>query len=156
MQKYRFAAIRGINSVDDINLKDLQDPSAGERATAVLASCYALTFISLYMGDPVSNFLVLVRGCASLSARMLQAGLKSPLFPEDENLIIKDDPNSALVRRQFFNGTSLCPTAAVEARCSLDAIEQLCNIELFQQEVLERMKGIVAVTSGPLEGELSE
>lgn len=150
VQKYRFSAIRGVNLADSVQLNKA-DPSISDRATAVLAACYALTHISLYMGDPLANFLVLVRGCATLSERMLQAGLSSPFFPSDE-YIIMNDPHKAVMRKQLQSAESLPPSLNAAARESLRLVEGTCTLQPFEREMLSRMQSVVAVTSGPIEG----
>ncbi|KAM0723465.1 hypothetical protein Q7P37_000451 [Cladosporium fusiforme] len=150
VQKYRFSAIRGVNLADELELEKSPDPSISDRATAILAACYALTFISLYMGDPVSNFLVLVRGCASLSRRMVQAGLTSPFFPPDE-MVILNDPHIAVIRKQLHSAQPLPPAVTAAARGSLRLLETTCDLRPHEKDMLSRMQSIVAVTSGPIE-----
>lgn len=148
VRKYRFSAIQGINSLG--NLTYSQDPSVSDRATAVLATCYALTFISLYMGDPFSNFLVLIRGCSSLSRRILQAGLSSPLFPRADYIVL-DDPHTTIIREYLHLAQPLSSTAGSEARESLSRVEQLCYLRPFEKNMLQLMKSVVAITNGAIE-----
>lgn len=154
MQKYRFSAIQGVNLAESLELENAQDPSTSDRATAILGACYALTFVSLYMGDPVANFIVLVRGCASLSQRMLQAGLTSPFFPAEE-FIVQNDPNTAIVRKQLQCAQPLAPSVTAGLRESLRLVEELCDLRPFERDMLGRMQAVVALTSGPIEGEIS-
>lgn len=153
MQKYRFSAIQGVNLAESLELENAQDPSISDRATAILGACYALTFVSLYMGDPVANFIVLVRGCASLSQRMLQAGLTSPFFPAEE-FIVQNDPNTAIVRKQLQCAQPLASIVTSGLRESLGLVEELCELRPFERDMLDRMQAIVALTSGPIEGEI--
>lgn len=136
---------------NDMHLENARDSAVSDRATAILAACYALTFTSLYMGDPVSHVLILVRGCASLAQRMLQAGLNSPLFPPNE-LISGNDPHRLVVRKQLYNAQPLPFETTAAARESLNLVECTCQFQSFEQDILQRMKSIVGLTCGPIDG----
>ena len=152
MQKYRFSALQGINSEDNFDLPNALDKSDSDRATAVLAAIYALAFTSLHMGDPIGHFMVLVRGCSAVTRRMVEAGFTSPLFPQDEeNLSVR--PHMDVMRKRMGNAMPL-PTEVVDsARASLYLVEEKCDFLPFEQDFLNRMKSVVAVTSGPIEGD---
>ena len=152
MQKYRFSALQGINSEDNFDLPNALDKSDSDRATAVLAAIYALAFTSLHMGDPIGHFMVLVRGCSVVTRRIVEAGFTSPLFPQDEaNLSVR--PHMDVMRKRMGNAMPL-PTEVIDAaRASLSLVEYCCDFLPFEQDFLNRMKSVVAVTSGPIEGD---
>lgn len=151
MQKYRFSAIQGINSEDNFDLPNSQSPNSSDRATAVLAAIYALAFTSLHMGDPIGHFMVLVRGCSAVTRRIVEAGFTSPLFPQDEeNLSVR--PHMDVMRKRMGNATPLPVEVTEAARRSLRLVEETCTFLPFEQDFFERMKVVVAVTTGPIEG----
>jgi hypothetical protein len=55
--EHRLYAIRGLNSVISNPCRE------SDESSAILASCYALTFQSIYLGDGMADFIVFVRGC---------------------------------------------------------------------------------------------
>jgi len=152
VQKYRFSALQGINSEDNFDLPNAINTSDSDRATAVLAAIYALAFTSLHMGDPIGHFMVLVRGCSAVTRRMVEAGFTSPLFPQgEENLSVR--PHMDVMRKRMGNAMPL-PTEVIDAaRASLHLVGETCDFLPFEQDFLDRMKSVVAVTSGPIEGE---
>ena len=153
VHKYRSSAIRGINSEDNFDLPGSKDLSASDRATAVLAAIYALAFTSLHMGDPIGHFMVLVRGCSSVTRRIVEAGLTSPLFPQDLDHL-SPRPHMEVMRSRLGNASPL-PTEVTEAaRASLSFVEMSCpELVPFELDFLHRMQSVVAITSGPIEGE---
>ncbi|KEF56275.1 uncharacterized protein A1O9_07856 [Exophiala aquamarina CBS 119918] len=54
---HRLYAIRGLNSAISNSCRESDDSSA------ILASCYALTFQSIYLADGMTDFIIFVRGC---------------------------------------------------------------------------------------------
>lgn len=151
MQKYRFSAIQGINSEDNFDLPHAQDLNSSDRATAVLAAIYALAFTSLHMGDPIGHFMVLVRGCSAVTRRMVEAGFTSPLFPQNEHQL-SVRPHMDLMRQRMGNATPLPTEVTDSARESLRLVEETCDFLPFEQDFLNRMKAVVSLTSGPIEG----
>jgi hypothetical protein len=152
VQKYRFSALQGINSEDNFDLPGAINTNDSDRATAVLAAIYALAFTSLHMGDPIGHFMVLVRGCSAVTRRMVEAGFTSPLFPQgEENLSVR--PHMDVMRKRMGNAMPL-PTEVIDAaRASLHLVGETCDFLPFEQDFLDRMKSVVAVTSGPIEGD---
>jgi hypothetical protein len=152
VQKYRFSALQGINSEDNFDLPGAIHTNDSDRATAVLAAIYALAFTSLHMGDPIGHFMVLVRGCSAVTRRIVEAGFTSPLFPQgEENLSVR--PHMDVMRKRMGNAMPL-PTEVIDAaRESLRLVEEKCDFLPFEQDFLDRMKSVVAVTSGPIEGD---
>ncbi|RMZ77148.1 hypothetical protein DV737_g4515, partial [Chaetothyriales sp. CBS 132003] len=63
---HRGLAIAGLNQALSQPAKNF-----GE-ADAMLAACYALTFQASYMGDGLSDFITMVRGCALTTAKIKQ------------------------------------------------------------------------------------
>lgn len=154
VQKYRCSAIQGINSEDNFDLPNALDLNNSDRATAVLAAIYALAFTSLHMGDPIGHFMVLVRGCSAVTRRIVEAGFNSPLFPQDEEkLTIR--PHMDVMRKRMGNATPLPTEVTDAARESLRMVQETCDFLPFEQDFLNRMKSVVALTSGPIEGESS-
>ena len=104
------------------------------------------------MGDPIGHFMVLVRGCSAVTRRMVEAGFTSPLFPQgEENLSVR--PHMDVMRKRMGNAMPL-PTEVIDAaRASLCMVEECCDFLPFEQDFLNRMKLVVAVTSGPIEGD---
>jgi hypothetical protein len=148
VQKYRFSAIQGINSEDNFDLPNALDLNNSDRATAVLAAIYALAFTSLHMGDPIGHFMVLVRGCSAVTRRIVEAGFTSPLFPQDEeNLSVRPH------MERMGNATPLPTEVADAARESMRLVQETCDFLPFEQDFLDRMKSVVALTSGPIEGD---
>lgn len=62
---HRIYAIRGLGSAMSNPCQESDEPSA------ILASCYALTFQSIYLADGMADFIVFVRGCY-LTTKMLR------------------------------------------------------------------------------------
>jgi hypothetical protein len=152
VQKYRFSAIQGINSEDNFDLPNAQDLNNSDRATAVLAAIYALAFTSLHMGDPIGHFMVLVRGCSAVTRRIVEAGFTSPLFPQDEEKL-STRPHMDVMRKRMGNATPLPAEVTEAARQSLKLVEETCIFLPFEQDFLDRMQIVVAVTTGPIEGD---
>jgi len=152
VQKYRFSAIQGINSEDNFDLPNSLDLNNSDRATAVLAAIYALAFTSLHMGDPIGHFMVLVRGCSAVTRRIVEAGFTSPLFPQDEEKL-SVRPHMDVMRKRMGNATPLPTEVTHAARESLRLVQEKCDFLPFEQDFLDRMKSVVALTSGPIEGE---
>lgn len=96
--------------------------------------------------------MVLVRGCSAVTRRMVEAGFTSPLFPQgEENLSVR--PHMDVMRKRMGNAMPL-PTEVIDAaRASLCMVEECCDFLPFEQDFLNRMKSVVAVTSGPIEGD---
>lgn len=105
------------------------------------------------MGDSVAQFLILIRGSASLSERMLQAGVKSPFFPTDE-YVLKTDPHTAVIRKQLHSALPLPSIMTAAARESLRLVEETCDLWPYERDMLGRMQSVVAMTNGPIEGEI--
>jgi len=157
VHRYRSSAIRGINSEDNFDLPGAKDLTASDRATAVLAAIYALAFTSLHMGDPIGHFMVLVRGCSSVTRRIVEAGLTSPLFPQDlEHLSPR--PHMEVMRKRLGNASPLPVEVTEAARQSLDFVGMMlsCDLMPFELDFLQRMQKVVAITSGPIEGESNQ
>jgi hypothetical protein len=152
VHRYRSSAIRGINSEDNFDLPGAKDLSASDRATAVLAAIYALAFTSLHMGDPIGHFMVLVRGCSSVTRRIVEAGLTSPLFPQDLDHL-SPRPHMDVMRSRLGNASPLPAEVTEAARQSLGFVEMCCEFMPFELDFLRRMQKVVAITSGPIEGE---
>jgi hypothetical protein len=152
VQKYRFSAIQGINSEDNFDLPNAQDLNNSDRATAVLAAIYALAFTSLHMGDPIGHFMVLVRGCSAVTRRIVEAGFTSPLFPQDEE-VLSTRPHMDVMRKRMGNATPLPAEVTEAARQSLQLVEETCFFLPFEQDFMDRMQVVVAVTTGPIEGD---
>jgi hypothetical protein len=155
VHRYRSSAIRGINSEDNFDLPGAKDLSASDRATAVLAAIYALAFTSLHMGDPIGHFMVLVRGCSSVTRRIVEAGLTSPLFPQDLDHL-SPRPHMDVMRKRLGNASPLPAEVTEAARQSLGFVEMSCEFLPFELDFLHRMQKVVAITSGPIEGEFDE
>jgi hypothetical protein len=157
VHRYRSSAIRGINSEDNFDLPGAKDLTASDRATAVLAAIYALAFTSLHMGDPIGHFMVLVRGCSSVTRRIVEAGFTSPLFPQDLDHL-SPRPHMEVMRKRLGNATPLPAEVTEAARQSLDFVEMCLSSEFlpFELDFLQRMQKVVAITSGPIEGEFNE
>lgn len=64
---HRGRAIQGLNSA----LANPNRRAYGE-SDALLAACYALTFQASYMGDGMSDFITMVRGCALVTTQINQ------------------------------------------------------------------------------------
>lgn len=117
----------------------------------MLAAIYALAFTSLHMGDPIGQFMVLVRGCSAVTRRMVEAGYSSPLFPQDEQeLSVR--PHMDVMRKRLGNATPLPGEVTESARQSLHLVDATCEFLPFEQDFLDRMKNVVAITTGPIEG----
>ena len=154
MQKYRFSALQGINSEDNFDLPNSINKNNSDRATAVLAAIYALAFTSLHMGDPIGHFMVLVRGCSAVTRRMVEAGFTYPLFPQDEKAL-SVRPHMDVMRKRMGNAMPLPTEVTDAARESLRMVQEKCEFLPFEQDFLNRMRSVVAVTSGPIEGDWS-
>jgi len=155
VHRYRSSAIRGINSEDNFDLPGAKDLTASDRATAVLAAIYALAFTSLHMGDPIGHFMVLVRGCSSVTRRIVEAGLTSPLFPQDLDHV-SPRPHMEVMRKRLGNASPLPAEVTEAARASLGFVEMSCDFLPFELDFLHRMQQVVAITSGPIEGEFEK
>ena len=60
---HRVQAVRGLNGAFSAA------PRRREDGDALLATCYALSMQALYIGESVSEFLVMLRGCHVLMAQ---------------------------------------------------------------------------------------
>lgn len=153
VQRYRTLAIRGLNSKENFDLgnNDATDPSVSLQATAVLAACFALTFASSYMGDPMGQFLVLVRGCFSVTHRMTKLGLASPFFRHESSHAMSE-MHMQVMRERLRNAKPACPELAEAARKSLEQVQRSCTLQSFEQQLHRSMQDIVASASDPITG----
>jgi hypothetical protein len=66
---HRLLAIKGVNEGLSSTSRTSDD------GDALLAACYALTFQSSYLKDGISEFLIMVRGCALVSLQLQHENL---------------------------------------------------------------------------------
>lgn len=153
VQRYRSLAIQGLNTEDnfDIGSRTLGYSSASSQATAVLAACYALTFASSYMGDPVGQFLVLVRGCSSVTQRMAGLGISSPFFRRASSYAMSDT-HMEVMKERLQDAKPTSPDLVNSARKSLDTVEKTCTLRPFERQLLKCMQDVAAFASVPILG----
>lgn len=153
VQRYRSLAIQGLNTEDnfDIGSRTVGDPLASSQATAVLAACYALTFASSYMGDPVGQFLVLVRGCSSVTQRMAGLGLTSPFFRRESSYAMSET-HMEVMRERLQDAEPASPDLVNAARRSLAMVEVACTLRPFERQLLNCMQDVAAFASVPILG----
>jgi hypothetical protein len=61
-----------------------------------------------------------------------------------------------VMRKRLGNASPLPAEVTEAARQSLGFVEMSCEFMPFEQDFLHRMQKVVAITSGPIEGEFDE
>lgn len=149
VDRHRSLAMQGLNSLQ-LNGSSLASHDHETRLSALLATCYVLTFASSYMGDSLNLFLVLVRGCNSLTKQIVADGYTSPLLPW-KSKSATTDPHLGVMRERLQNAPPLQDDEVAGARISLALVESQCGFLPFQWRVFELMKGVVDNADEPLE-----
>lgn len=153
VDRHRSLAMQGLNSMELVKANGAHRASHDHetRLSALLATCYLLTFASSYMGDSLNLFLVLVRGCNSLTKQIVADGYTSPLLPWKSRSATAD-PHLEVMRRRLRNVPALQADEVSGARISLALVESNCVFLPFQWRIFELMKAIVDNVKEPIEG----
>lgn len=110
VERHRNQAMRGLLECQcDGEISAASVASREIRLNAQLAAAYVLTFTATYMGDPVSRFMVLVRGCTSLTGEIIRCNFTSPLFPQGQGPTSSDTHVDAM--RDRLTGAPLLECA---------------------------------------------
>ena len=154
VDRHRALAMQGLNSME-LRKANGANRSSGDQETmlsALLAACYVLTFASSYMGDSLSLFLVLVRGCSSLTKQIVENGYCSPLLPW-KSRSMTPEPHLEVMRRRLLHVAPLSQDEIADARISLALVEKDCVFLPFQWHLFGHMKSVVDNVDEPFQGE---
>ncbi|KAK3045781.1 hypothetical protein LTR09_012684 [Extremus antarcticus] len=151
VERHRARALHGLTNFQNGAAGTLANGKGNEtRLNAQLATAYALTFCASYLGDPISQFLVLVRGCASLSAQIMQSGHSSLLFPNGGQSVSHHDHLQAM-RGRLESAPALPDSEQITAaRLSLRAIVERCTLTSVEAKILALMQSMLDNIDAPV------
>ena len=151
VERHRALALRGLTHFrSDCGEFTGSGKANEDRLSAQLATAYALTFCASYMGDPMSQFLVLVRGCASLSAHIMRSGHSSPLFPNGGKSDSHYDHLQAMRERLVTAPALPDSEQSRPAKLSLRAITERCALTDVERKILALMDLVLDQIDAPV------
>ena len=112
---HRVIAMRGLN--DALS----KPPKTSTDADAMLAACYALAFQSSYMGESVSEFLTMLRGCALIIAQNWSKKLGSVFKDVDM------EGQTRVILSRLDNLPAIDSKLVSVAKASLEQLRPLCQ-----------------------------
>lgn len=154
VDRHRALAMQGLNSMELVK-SSRGNHNSGDQETslsALLATCYLLCFASSYMGDSLSLFLVLVRGCSSLTQQIVKDGYTSPLLPWKSRSATAE-PHLEVMRRRLQDVSPFSEDEVRDAKNSLALAEKACVFLPFQGRIFQNMKAVLANVDEPFESE---
>ena len=136
---HRGLAIAGLNQALSQKVQ-----SYGE-GDAMLAACYALTFQASYMGDGLSDFITMVRGCALTTGK-----IKEEEAPTAFNL--EADWHHKIMAPRLQNLPQVNPILLEDGFESLEAIQAYMVTELDRNFHQALVNVITALLTSPQSG----
>ncbi|KAF2159538.1 hypothetical protein M409DRAFT_60750 [Zasmidium cellare ATCC 36951] len=153
VERHRAVAMRGLTDIhcEDAGQSRTDNDHRMTKLNAQLATAYALTFCSSYMGDSLSLLLVLVRSCASFSMQIMNSGFSSPLFPGGGRTISSDD-HAKVMRERLSDAPPLTNVSRVEStKASLDKVASVCTFTSTELAIWTHMSQILEKINNPFE-----
>ncbi|ERF75260.1 hypothetical protein EPUS_00052 [Endocarpon pusillum Z07020] len=135
-------AIKGLNEA-----LAKESRSYGE-SDALLAACYALTFQASYMGDGMTDFITMVRGCALVTEQIYKQETRTA-FNLDQNMHFR----IMLPRLEHFPNIS--PTLITPAVLAVEALRPLLRTTMDHQFHASLSSALLALQQSPKAGYLN-